>query len=212
MKQMPNFSIVVLGAMNPSIHHPSFYLSIGAISKGAAEKALRSPTVLCTPQAARFDLNDISMICMLDRWQISSSNESDLAEITDIAQRVMKTLYHTPVASFGFNLDLVVSSVRPIAPTLAKLARTLPLSFEDRESASASFIYSHSSEFSLFRRKVTSTVSAMDNQLSLRNNYHYDVTTKENFDLDDIIKGRLPVDLDEAKRQLTETFTALAGV
>jgi len=124
------YLIVVVGAMNPAIHHPAWYAATEILSKEESEKAIQSGVTVISPQIARFNVGSISIICEPLRWQIQTEQERDLSRAVELAEKTFQKLFHTPVSAFGFNfLHHRVVSIPNVAAELGCLVRGLPLGF-----------------------------------------------------------------------------------
>jgi hypothetical protein len=99
-----SYNIVVIGAMNPRIHVPAWYLHYGLLGASEYELAISAPSMVVTPQLSQFPFKDISILCLPDRWEIKTTKWSDLDRMRRITERVFdELLMHTPVGMIGFN-------------------------------------------------------------------------------------------------------------
>ena len=96
-------SIVIVGAMNPSIHHPSWYKIFDLISPDELSFALEKEQCICTSQVTRFRIPAFEIICQDERWEIKTFEKGARDRILDVACRVFKLLDHTPVRACGHN-------------------------------------------------------------------------------------------------------------
>jgi hypothetical protein len=98
------FNIVVLGAMNPRIHHPHWYRQVGLISQQELEEALHAIDTIATPPLSQFRISSFLIQCQEQRWEIQSSSLEHIDRLTELASHVFDDLLkHTPVSRFGFN-------------------------------------------------------------------------------------------------------------
>lgn len=95
-------SLVVTGPMNPPLHHPAWYESVGVLKSDEREHALRQgPIVL--PQLARFDTGVFAVHCEPGKWELKSTTLS-VEEIRQIVSTVFDTaLIYTQVTAIGLN-------------------------------------------------------------------------------------------------------------
>lgn len=217
MPQAENFSIVVVGGMNPRVHSALFYRTINLISDDELRAAHAAQTTIILPQTAQLDLAaDVRVVCLPDRWQISTPNEERTARILEVASAVHRALDHTPVLGFGFNFDFV----RPVhgAPErrFAELARTLPLGFGDGDDAAASFSYVTRTDDVETRRRHTVHISPLTDpadQIFVKNNFHHEITPRAggHFDLGTVMQARFARDHDAARAQVQRTIAQLGG-
>ena len=68
------YSIVIVGSMNPRIHHPAWYEAVKILS---AEEASAASLVACTPMASQFQLPGLNIICLQDRWEIQTQDPQE---------------------------------------------------------------------------------------------------------------------------------------
>lgn len=124
------YLVVVAGAMNPAIHHPSWYEIAGILSNEEATRASQSGVVVVSPQVASFNVGQISITCIPARWQVQALSESDFPKIAEIAERTFKVLYHTPVSAFGINfMHHRLVRLENVAAELGRAVRSLNLGF-----------------------------------------------------------------------------------
>jgi hypothetical protein len=149
------YSIVVVGNMNPAIHHPAWYKLIGAlddnelalssVASGALESValtdasgstnigamqIRAGATIVTPQLAHFRAGKISIACTLQNLTISTYERGSLPRVLEIASLVFETLGHTPVVSYGFIFRFHrQSSIKNVGERLAELVNLSGLDF-----------------------------------------------------------------------------------
>lgn len=126
------FSIVVVGPMNPRLHHPQWYELIGAITEAERLEALGGEIVLI-PMVGKFEVPSagLTIVCQPDRWEIQTTSKDHQSRAASIADRVFAKLNETPVRAFGLNTHLhrptTVSSVKArLAERLSNLNLGLP--------------------------------------------------------------------------------------
>lgn len=100
-------SVVVLGTMNPKIHHPSWYLREEILTKEEADQATSEAELICTDQVSQFQTNTLRIFCTQDRW-IAEFKKSPFEDslIKIVGDVFDKCLPHTPLNALGFNYDL----------------------------------------------------------------------------------------------------------
>lgn len=104
-KESQGFSIVILGAMNPRIHHPLWYRHHGLITEQEMLESL-SPNsqLICLPQIAQFKAAGMQFSCATERWDVRVAEENLRDRMADITATIFdKLLPETPVQVFGFN-------------------------------------------------------------------------------------------------------------
>ena len=100
------YTFVALGAMNPRIHHPKWYVTSGIFSEGDISEAMIAPTTMCTPGYSQFTIGDIRIKCFSERWDIQTANRDKIDKIREIGQRLFDDLLkHTPINVVALNFD-----------------------------------------------------------------------------------------------------------
>jgi hypothetical protein len=127
------YSIVILGHMNPRLHHPLWYQHIGALNEQETNEALESPTMVLVQPVARFDAAGFTVTCQEEAWGIATTQPSNRTRMLEIACRVFEKLGETTVLKFGFNtkLHLQLTSVKNVEECLASALLTLQLGLRD---------------------------------------------------------------------------------
>lgn len=132
------FLIIVVGAMNPSIHHPSWYQIAHILSEEEASNAARGGVVVTSPQVAQFNVGQISVTCDPVRWQIQAISTNDVPRIVEIADKTFKALHHTPVSACGLNfLHHRSVKLKNVAGVLGRKLLSLDLGLIGNGSAEA---------------------------------------------------------------------------
>jgi len=99
------FSIVTIGAMNPAIHYPGWYETLGLLSKEETQRALKNPAFVMGSDVAQFTLGTLSIFCIHARWHVATTDEAEIPRILRIAKATHSALPHTPVNVIGINFD-----------------------------------------------------------------------------------------------------------
>ena len=119
--------IVVVGFMNPAIHHPSWYQTIQLIDKQEYDAAVSGP-ILLTPQITQFAARDFNIVCTADRWEIQTQRLEAMDRILTVASRIFEVLDHTPVSAYGFNFHFHRdTAVQDVGRLLGSAIEKLPL-------------------------------------------------------------------------------------
>ncbi|SRR5260221_4496034 len=126
-------SIVVVGGMNPRIHHPLWYKMQNLISEAECAAAIAGPLVLA-PDYAQFQFGEIRISCNLGRWDIRTTELANRGRILDISKTMFDTaLPQTPVGLFAFNNDaLRKTAVSDVSKVLGERAEQLGFAFPRR--------------------------------------------------------------------------------
>lgn len=105
MEIQKQYSVVVVGEMNPAIHHPSWYEMAGFLTPEESAGAL-SGDVLVTPQVSKFVVGTLEVQCIGNQWICQTSSALELDRILSTARRVFERLSETPVTAFGMNYSV----------------------------------------------------------------------------------------------------------
>jgi hypothetical protein len=137
-----DISIVLVGAMNPRIHHPLWYKYQGLITEEEFEQAMRS-FMTVSPQMAQFGFSGIHISCVADRWDIKANDITKRQRMLDLTIEVFdKRLPQTPIGIFAFNNDFVrTTNISDVSASLGKgiSERCFGLSESNVKSAYAMF-------------------------------------------------------------------------
>lgn len=99
------WSVEIVGAMNPAIHHPAWYRLLNILTQDEADEALRAggtdPHTSSTQSTLATSGFEIS--CDAEHWTISTTSPDGIGRIRDIAVATFRALPHTPVSAYAFN-------------------------------------------------------------------------------------------------------------
>jgi hypothetical protein len=206
-------SVVVVGAMNPAIHHPSWY-EINAIL--TAEEVLKATqgAVIISQQVSQFTFGPVTVTCDPLRWQVQTTDENAMMQAVQIAERTFAILKHTPVSAFGFNFTYHKETRLPkVKNVLAHLVLNLPIGLRAKagEEQSAKLSFQHG----VTGRNITVAVEnsvRRDDFVYVAINFEYRVATPPTggfkmFDLN--LMDRFPADLSEAREQVDAVIEAV---
>ena len=101
------YNIVVVGAMNPRIHHPSWYELVNLLSPEQAKEALASSATFGLPGIAQLSAPSLGLTisCNEQKWTVQTENRERTSLLQGITFRVFdELLKHTPVSAYGFNI------------------------------------------------------------------------------------------------------------
>jgi len=152
------YSIVIVGSMNPAIHHPRWYLAAGLLSEAevaAAESQGKSSsadaegdigpsTLFCSENFSQFTTGVFRIVCLQQNWTIMTKDRAAFDRARDICSGVFQTLPHTPVSAYGFNFAFhKETGSENVGGRLAIIAEKLPLGMVSERGANdfASFHY-----------------------------------------------------------------------
>lgn len=190
MAQRGQYSIVVVGAMNPRIHTPHWYRFVEVLSEEELDDAL-SPhghpdSPILTPPYARFTAGNLSFECQDGRWQVTSEHEQDIDRLAGIAAAIFDTaLVHTPVSAFGVNLDYQIRSGegKPMVAIARRLGPAFPF-LPASEIAEAGLSWRVPQDGFSWRINLGPDT---DGALWVRNNFHFAVEQVGQFELGPLI-------------------------
>ncbi|MCW7483229.1 hypothetical protein [Leptospira kanakyensis] len=104
MIKKEHFSIVIIGNMNPMIHHPSWYNYREIITNEDLELSLKNGSI-CTPDLSSLNFKNFNINCQINRWDINCSNLNFLNDIINVTAKTFKLLFETPISALGINLN-----------------------------------------------------------------------------------------------------------
>jgi len=97
-------NLVVLGHMNPMIHHPMWYRHFDLLSMEETDEAMQSPNTYAVPPISQIEIGAFKIVCQQDRWEIQTTEPKNLGRIRRITEQVFDDLLpHTPVSRVGVN-------------------------------------------------------------------------------------------------------------
>ena len=97
-----DLTVVIVGAFNPAIFHPQWFLHHKLISDQEAEDA---KIKLVSVQATDVKMRGWQLVCVSDRLSLTTSNISEAAPIQDFLTQLFTLLPHTPVTACGINVS-----------------------------------------------------------------------------------------------------------
>jgi hypothetical protein len=190
------FSIVVIGAMNPPIHHPLWYRHINAISEEEEKAAAEWHALVVISQFAQLRIHDINIVCQSDRWEINTRTESQRQRMLDIACAVFTRLDETPVSRFGLNTKVDrTTAVADVNGKLAGMLAGLGFGFDAARAKKCMIRYSVAEGDHSANIDITSSLSHQG-AIAVAYNTEYEpkVSVGINFDLSAMFRARFDVD------------------
>lgn len=206
------FSVVLAGAMNPRIHHPSWYRSMGLIDETEEKIATADSNMFLIPNLSQLGFGDFKIICQDGRWEIRVSNSNNAARLIDIASNIFDNLLkHTPVTAFGINF-IVERDTRAtsVSEVLAGFIAATPLGLDDTGASGADIVLKRISG----GRVVTITIRQSKNPANVivSHSFEYAIEVKklmEFFEIRERLEDRFPKDFQEATSQVDAVIGAL---
>jgi len=124
-----NHSITVFGAMNPRIHHPSWYRLVGLLD-GEDEKAAREDEqMICSELSSFFRTGSFLILCRPNEWMVQAATEYEPTLLLNLTSVVFdERLAETPITAFGINFESHSRTCLPdVGEYLADRVSGLPL-------------------------------------------------------------------------------------
>ena len=166
-------SIVVVGQMNPAIHHPSWYQSMKLLDKQEFDSAVSGPMLLM-PQISQFAAPEFSIVCLPDRWEIQTRRLEAMDRILAAASSVFEILDHTPVSAFGFNFQFHRETSVDVGHILGSVVERLPLGLKLSGDVAGQLTLMSTAK----GQKTTASVAKSQlgaNIVFVSLNFHYDI-------------------------------------
>jgi hypothetical protein len=207
-QSLDQFSIVIIGAMNPSIHHPSWYRLVGILAPPEAETAAKA--AVCTPFGSQFQVGDLLVKCEPGRWLIQTGNPAALDRMVAIAAATFDHLPETPVGAYGLNFLFVRGTkLADIGKALAKAVNSLALGLWLEAAATVTFSVRIPTEGRMVQQDVAA-VGGQPSHVSVSHNMHYTIQEGEGrFDLGGRLRELFPKEHGEAQQRTENIVTAL---
>ena len=109
--QPESFSITLKGTMNPAAHHPSWYFTIGQLSKDDAASIVENQSLYVTPALSRFRAPLFSLECDKKRWRIEARAKDARLRIAHVAVKTFDDLLpETRLRRFSFKFAFSVEA------------------------------------------------------------------------------------------------------
>lgn len=170
-------NIVVLGFMNPRIHHPAWYQLVGLLNEKEVDEAMKSADTFSVGPIAQFKTGDFLVACQEERWQIQTTKPECTERMRNIVGRLFdEILPHTPVSKFGFNFDYHrITKAESVAQYLAECVTRTPLKLNGDRAATAELKLRR--ELDDYTAVVVVQPHSDKSFVSVHNNYDYTVKT-----------------------------------
>jgi hypothetical protein len=207
------YAIVVVGAMNPAIHHYAWYLHEGILSREEADAASKGGAVLCTAQISQFTFGSLTVTCEPIRWTAAVTDPQYLMRAVEIADRTFTVLPHTPVSALGLNfMHHRTTRLPKVSKILGRLVHDLPLGLlsEPNEDCAGKLNFQHvSGPGRVASVQIEPSVRA-DDQIYVALNFEYKFMPEgefKSFELE--IRDRFKSDREHSERQLQSILNAV---
>ncbi len=206
------YSVVVVGSMNPRIHHPAWYEAAKILS---AEEVRAASLIACTPMFSQFQLPGLNMACFPERWEIQTPDPKNLERMLEIAGLTFDTLLHTPMTAFGLNFHFVrPTGLQDVGRRVAVLVNSLPLGRKAVavESDSALIVTTTTLPDRLLQETIQAVPEALDYVRVAYNVQHtFKPQTKVTiFELTPLLRAAFQQDYAECRGRADQVAEALA--
>jgi hypothetical protein len=201
-------AIVIVGAMNPAIHHPGWYRAVELITEVELTTALQAGPA--SSQAfARFRFDGIEIFCLQDRWQIQGPETSG-TRLLKLAMETFARLDETPVSAFGVNNDFHIETVLPdVAAKLATMSAEAGFGLGDiGPASSATFVLVHSGPDCTFRTTIAPSPRGPQYLSVLHNTHRNAPTGARKFSLAPLLEATFQI----ARSHSDRVSAALASI
>jgi hypothetical protein len=204
------YSVVIIGGMNPLIHHPSWYEHLGILTREETEAALQDAQTLTSPPAAQIVLAGLRIACVQGRWDVSATTPEGRGRILDIAARTFDTLEHTPVAAFGLNFNFKRRTHHPDSGSvLARLLEQLPIGLDSGRGKTGALTWKAATGPTNETSIEISGVPGAPSLVSIANNFHHAIEATGRFALGPLLREAWSSDEPSARSSTERVVAAL---
>lgn len=169
--------------MNPAVHHPSWYYTIGQLSKEDAAFVIEDKNLYVSPSSSRFNAPLFSIDCDKKRWQVKTRDKDARLRILHVTVKTFDELLpEAQLKRFGFTFVFSIeASHETTLDFLSKLMRDL-VQVEGKGEI-ATTILSTTSTDPVRRRKVRLHSSPGTNRVFLTFRFVYPIPDERVFTL-----------------------------
>ena len=205
------YGIVIIGKMNPRIHHPAWYLMFELIDEKEADVATSSKETFCTPPIAQIDAGAFNIICQENRWEVQTSTPSLLKRLQEIPAKVFdELLNHTPLSALGFNFNFAkTTKCENVEEYLAECVASTDLGLSNDSLHSGEIVLRRLVDSQ--RHVVVKITGSSEHLVNVHNNYEYKFQQQEmkSFNLGETISTRYDDDYSNAVAQTASIVNAI---
>lgn len=209
-EQKDTYAIVLLGGMNPRIHHPSWYRFVNLFDEEEADLAIKTPSTFITPILSQIETPKVTIICQDNRWEIRTFDPNQVQRIQDITSKLFdEILPHTPIMAGGFNFTYrKATKATDVAGYLASVIVNAPLGLKADHAMSGELTLRRS--FDEYTVVVNVRPAPDDKQAVLCfHNFEYQFQHEGPFKLGAVIAQRYGLDKSESEEQATLIVEAI---
>jgi hypothetical protein len=215
------YTVLVAGYMNPAIHHPYWYRSIGAMDEVELQESQKLTTNATTPALSQVQFGSprLSVTCQAGQWLIQSNDPALWERMVSITALVFSKLGETPVSAYGLLAQRHIKTESPdVKSAIASRICEFNLGFPSGKSTASSVQMTVIEE----DYEVTALIqpSVMSEQ-SIFCQYHQQYQTPkftegfehfEYFDVGRLLRGRLENYLSGSDTFFTDTVSAVNAI
>jgi len=175
------YAVVVVGTMNPQIHHPEWYRTHEIIND-AELKAAVAANLLSTPFVSQFSIGNppLNISCLAEKWAIQTSAKENWERMLAITTRVFEKLSDISIGAYGLNmqchLDTDSSNVKS---ALANAIAGQEIGFPSGNSIRSSVTLTYAEPDGLFTVTVQPSMFG-DKTVFVSSNKQYDAALSAN--------------------------------
>lgn len=184
------YSVVIVGRMNPAIHHPYWYKTHQLISDEELQESLSNGQLQAVSNPAmsilQFATTSFRVLCQPDKWEIHAKNGDNLARILSLTKSVFDGLLpQTPTTAMGLNVN-ATQGVGGASLVVAGAVRDCEIEFGIDDPVSANIQIVHS--VGEIRETVQITTNPNNEQVTVATNLHRATTDQQGvFELSSIL-------------------------
>lgn len=106
-----SFSITLKGAINPTTHHPSWYYTIGQLSKEDAASIVENENLYITPALGRFSAPLFRIDCDKKQWRVKTQDKDARLHILYMTLKTFDNLLPAALLKrFGFKFAFSIET------------------------------------------------------------------------------------------------------
>ena len=167
------YSVLVAGSMNPMLHHPQWYRTLGVIDDEELAAALRDGLTGTTPFGSRFQFGTLPLIvtCLPVQWSIQSSSSESWERMIRIAAAVFAPTNNPSIRAYGLVSNRHIDADTDVKSSLAAKISGLRLGFPRGENVNTNVTLSNIEKDHTI---VTSVQNSVIGERTVFVSYHVD--------------------------------------
>jgi hypothetical protein len=199
--------VLVAGTMNPSIHHPQWYKSLGAINDKELRESLKGGVGATTPIISRFQFGTPSFIvtCQPNLWMIQTADDSSWRRMLEISSLAFAKKENPTITAYGLMVQRHTDTKCDAKSFLATKVASLDLGFPAGKNANTNITLAHPGDgFTI----TTSIQTSVLGDHIVFGAYHYDYPTQE---IESILDERFGKFLSDSSKFFADIVAAVNG-